>query len=86
VTTQHLEQVKQVIDGGEWRENMQSAQWAGHAVAQVLGLDADNKSDRGRIKSILRQWISNGALKIERRMDKTRQERPFIVVGRWGDQ
>lgn len=86
VTAQHLEQVKRVIDGGEWRENMQSSQWAGHAVAQVLGLDADNKTDRGRIKSILRQWISNGALKIERRMDKTRQERPFIVVGRWGDQ
>lgn len=86
VTAQHLERVKNVIDGGEWRENAQSAQWAGHAVAQVLGLDADNKADKGRIKSILRQWISNGALKVERRMDKTRQERPFIVVGRWGEQ
>ncbi|HWV12585.1 MAG TPA: AAA family ATPase [Sphingobium sp.] len=86
VTAQHLERVKNVIDGGGWRENAQSAQWAGHAVAQVLGLDADNKADKGRIKSILRQWISNGALKVERRMDKTRQERPFIVVGRWGEQ
>ncbi|MBA4092063.1 MAG: hypothetical protein C0494_15935 [Sphingobium sp.] len=85
VTAQHLEQVKRVIDGGEWRENMQSSQWVGYAVAQVLGLDADNKSDRGRIKSILRQWIVNGALKVERRMDKNRQERPFVIVGRWGE-
>jgi hypothetical protein len=82
VTPQHLEQFKAVIDGGEWRENMQSAKWAGHAVAQVLNLNVDNKADRARIKSMLRQWISNGALKVEYRMDKTRQERPFIVVAR----
>lgn len=85
VTTQHLEQAKALIDGGEWRESPQSPQWAGHAIAQVVGLNADNKADRGRIKSILRQWISNGALKIERREDKTRQVRPFIVVGRRSD-
>lgn len=85
VTPQHLEQVKRVIDGGEWRENMQSSQWAGRAVADVLGLDPDNKSDRSRIKSILRQWIGNGALKVERRKDGSRHDRPFVVVGRMGE-
>ena len=85
VTVEHLEQVKRVIDGGEWRENMQSGQWAGHAVAQVLGLNADNKTDQGWIKSILRQWITNGALKVERRKDGSRHDRPFIVVGRRDD-
>ena len=82
VTVQHLEQVKQVIDGAEWRENMQSSQWAGHAIAQVLGMDADNKADRGQIRSILREWISSGEFRVERRRDKGRQVRPFIVVGR----
>lgn len=82
VTAQHLEQVKQVIDHGEWRESPQSPQWAGHAVAKVLGLNADSKNDKARIKSILRQWINNGALEVDRREDRTRQVRPFIVVGR----
>ncbi|QHD65748.1 AAA family ATPase [Sphingobium yanoikuyae] len=82
VTAQHLEQVKRVIDSGEWRENAQASDWAGHAVAQVLGLNADDKAAKGRIKSILRQWIANGALKIERRKDGSRHDRPFVVVGR----
>lgn len=86
LTSEHLERVKRAIDAGEWRENAQAAQWAGHAVAQVLGLNAEDRSDMGRIKSILRQMIRNGALKVERRTDKTRQERPFIVVGRGGNQ
>jgi hypothetical protein len=86
VTPEHLESVKRAIDAGEWRENVQAAQWAGHAVAKVLGLDVEDKSDKRRIKSILCQMIRNGALKVERRADSTRQERPFIVVGLGGNQ
>ncbi|WP_010336979.1 AAA family ATPase [Sphingobium yanoikuyae] len=85
VTVEHLEQVKTLIDSGEWRESPQSPQWAGYAVAKVLGLNADSKSDKGRIKSLLRQWVSNGALKVDRREDKSRQVRPYIVVGRRAD-
>jgi hypothetical protein len=34
------------------------------------------------IKSLLKTWIKNGALKIERKVDpKRRDEREFVVVG-----
>ncbi|KKW89418.1 AAA family ATPase [Sphingobium chungbukense] len=82
VTVEHIAQVQRIIADGEWRENAQSNQWAGRAVAEALGLDADAKADKGRIKSILRQWIANGVLKVERRKDRNREERPFVVVGR----
>lgn len=82
VTPQHIAKVQGLIADGEWRESPQSGSWAGHAVADVLGLNADNRTDKARIKSILREWIANGVLKVERRKDRNHEMRPFVIVGR----
>ena len=73
ITEHHLHQVQLAIAEGEWREHASAADWAGRAVAEVLGLDAEDKGDRARITELLRTWIRNGALKVEERRDKNRQ-------------
>ena len=85
ITTRDLAAVQTAISEGEWRENAQAAQWAGNAIADTLGLNADNKADKGRIKSMLRTWISNGVLKVVERNDKKSEPRKWIEVGEWVD-
>lgn len=81
------DQVRKVQDriaAGEWAENEQAGNWAGHAVAEALELDLYGDGVRPRIKTLLRTWIKGGALKIERRRDmKKGRDKPFVVVGAW---
>lgn len=81
ITTRDLAGVQKAISEGERRENAQAAQWAGKAVATVLGLDAEKKADKSRIKSMLRTWISNGFLRVVEREDKNRDLRKWIETG-----
>lgn len=79
----HLLRVQQLIDEGEYRENAQSPEWAGHVVAQVLDLDVNDKADKSRIKQLLAGWLKTSALKTVDRQDKKREIRKWIVVGDW---
>lgn len=83
ISTRDLYAVQLAIDGGEWGESVQAKEWAGHAVADALGLNAEK--DKGRIKSLLRTWIANKALVVERRPTPKGRDKPFIVVGSWVD-
>jgi hypothetical protein len=48
------------------RENAQARDWAGHIIAEVLGLDLTKKSEKARVKTMLRKWIETGVLAVER--------------------
>lgn len=67
---------------GDWRQDSQAKDWAGKLVAEVLNLDLELKADQQRVKIILKTWLGNGVLKIERRRDEKGNDRPFIVVGK----
>lgn len=81
LTDDHLRQVQAVIAAGEWRENAQSTEWAGKAVAEVLGLDLDEPTEKARVKLLLKDWIKTGALKVEMRPDSKSNPRQFVAVG-----
>jgi hypothetical protein len=81
VTVDHLRSVQARVAAGEWRASDQTADWVGHAVADVLDLDADRKADKARIKRLLAEWIRNDRLRVEKRRDCNRELRPFVVVG-----
>ena len=84
LTGNHLYRVQLAISKGEWREDFRATAWVGRAVADVLGLDVSVKADAARIKQLLKTWIREGALQVvERRNDKTRQDKNFVEVGRW---
>lgn len=71
--------IQQRINVGEYRDNVQAKDWAGHVVADVLRLSVDR--DKGKIKVLLKAWIGSGALAIDRRTDSKGIVRPFVVVG-----
>lgn len=83
ITGSDLLRVQQRIAEGSWRENSQANDWAGKAIGEVLGFAVDNKSGKARASALLQAWIADGSLLVERRLDETRQKRPFIAVGRW---
>lgn len=85
VTAADLLAVQKAIDAGQWRENPQAKDWAGKAVAEVLGLDLDEKADKQKAKGLLATWIKTGALRTVTAPDSTRQDRVWIEVGKWAE-
>ncbi len=83
LTTGDLLRVQRAVKDGRWRLDAQSAEWVGRAVAGVLGLDLDAKADRARIASLLKTWITSGALRKADGLDDKRRPRVFVEVGTW---
>lgn len=81
VTVSDLRRVQTAIAAGHWRESPQAKDWAGHAVAKVLKLDATSKAHRAKIAGLLKTWISTGALVVVDGVDARREKRSFIEVG-----
>ncbi len=75
--------VQKRIAAGEWRESEKAADWAGQAVADVLGLDLNSPAARRDIRTMLKTWIANGALKEVNRRDEKRMMRKWIETGEW---
>ena len=81
VTPDHMRTVRDMARDGAYRADPQSPDWIGRAVAEVIGLDAQD--DKGRIKAILKAWVANGVLKVVKRKDAERKLRAFVEAGAW---
>lgn len=69
-------------DPMQCRADVQAKLWVGRIVAETLGLDADNKQDKERIKTMIRTWLDSGVLAREVAFDpEKRQDRPVIAPG-----
>jgi hypothetical protein len=85
ITADDLLRVQKAIAGGEWRQSQTAKGWAGSAVAEVLGIDLTDQAAKARVKSLLRTWIENKALKVVHRQDESRHDRPFVEVDQWAN-
>jgi hypothetical protein len=83
VTPAHMQQVRDLARGGEYRADPRSPEWIGQAVAEVLDLDADTEADSKRIKTILKEWYAKGVLKKVERQDDARHVRLWVEPGEW---
>ena len=64
------------------RRDVQAKDWAGHIVAEVLGLDLGKRADKARVVAMLRKWIETGVLKVERMTyGPKKKEAEFVFVG-----
>lgn len=61
------------IDMADYRENEQAKDWVGQVVAYVLGLDATDRAEKRRIKSMVTAWIEDGTFKIVEGRDPVRR-------------
>lgn len=82
LSVQHLYEVQQRLAEGVWADNVQASDWAGIAVAEVIGADLDNKADKARVKALLRSWKETGALKVHHRDTSKGRSKPFLIVGK----
>jgi hypothetical protein len=70
VTTAHMQTVRELARGGQYRADARSPEWIGNAIADVLNLDGEIDADHKRVKTILKAWYETGVLrKVERRGD-----------------
>jgi hypothetical protein len=73
------ETIKERLASGTWRENVQAKAWAGNVVAEVLGLDLADEGARDAVRQLLRQWISDGVVKVIDGKDDRRKPCKFVV-------
>lgn len=82
VTVSHLREVqRRAAQSGPWRESVQSPDWIGNLVGEVMGLDPTVPKDRTTIKTALKTWLASGMFKVKVLTDEQRKERKCIVVG-----
>ena len=82
VTEDKLRQIQAAVGNGEWREDIRSNDWVGHAIGSIVGKDPNDRAHKRQIAEMVRQWIKNGVLDIENRLDAKRMRRAFVVTGR----
>lgn len=86
ITVRHLYEVQKAVAAGKWRENVQTKDaWVGHCVANVLGIDVDQKHARKRISILLNTWISEGMFEVVEEEVGHRKTAKFVVVLRWAE-
>jgi hypothetical protein len=83
MTGRHLHSVQKAISEGEWRENIQSNEWVGIAIAGALMLDHNDEKDRKKIVRMVKVWLKEGALEVVEKEDRARRPRKFVVVKKW---
>lgn len=81
VSSYHLQQVQARVSQGQYRKDTQASAWVGHVVAEVLNLDP--KTDRPRIKDIVKTWVDTDMLRYVEGEDDNRRPRIFVEVGTW---
>lgn len=68
------------IKAGEWRENVQAANWVGKPVADTLGMDLADPVDKAKVKAMIAKWLKDGLLVRVTKPDEKRMPRTYIEV------
>jgi hypothetical protein len=72
-----------IISGGEYRTSAQAKDWIGVPLAERLKLNLDSKTDKAKVRRILKTWFKNNVLATEDRKDENRKTRQYVVLGTW---
>lgn len=69
------------ISLGEWRAHISADNWAGKAVAKVIGADISIPAEKRRAAVLLKDMLAKGQLGTAQRKDASRKWRNFVIVG-----
>lgn len=81
VTSWHLKQVQARVGDGRFRKDVRSTEWVGHVVADICSIDIEKNA--GRVKDIIKTWISEDVLRYVEGEDSQRKSKIFVEVGTW---
>lgn len=68
VTAEDAGRVRQLVaerEGDPPAENPRNKAWVGQIVAQVLGLDLEDKAQKARVIAMVKTWVTTGVLLVE---------------------
>jgi len=82
ITQQDVLRVQAAVAEREYRESVQSKDWVGYLIADVTGLDPSEAAEKQKIKSIVREWLEKGWLKVTKIRDEKGKDRPVVVAGK----
>jgi hypothetical protein len=90
VTVEHMNEVRRRVAVEDYRVNEQAKTeplWIGVLVADVVGLNADDKGDRATIKAALKRWFANGVLTVGKGLkdSKGRDRSGIVRPGKFND-
>lgn len=76
--------VQRAIHQKAFRESPQAANWVGHEIGRVLGLNSHADPDRRRIKHLIKTWVANRAFTIDVIHDvRAGREVKVVNAGEW---
>jgi hypothetical protein len=82
ITVESLIAVQREIKDRGYRESAQANDWVGYAIGRVLGIEADDKAGKSKIKAALKMWVRSGALVVEELGDgRTGRLLKYVNVG-----
>jgi RecA-family ATPase len=86
ITATDMELARTLARTGAYRSDRRSPEWFGYALAKQLNLTVSHDGntdpkDLASVQSILKKWLENKVLAIEKRKDDGRKERSFIIPG-----
>jgi hypothetical protein len=86
ITATDMELARTLARTGAYRSDRRSPEWFGYALAKQLNLTVSHDGhtdpkDLASIQSILKKWLENKVLDIEKRNDEKRRERSFVIPG-----
>lgn len=76
-----IAEIQEALNAGDYRENAQSAAWAGNVVAQILDRDLSDPGTRKAIGKMIKIWVKDGSLRVVHRPDNKSMPRPCLVGG-----
>lgn len=80
------QKIQAEIRSGEWRTHHTAKDWAGYAVAKIIGVDTSVSAGRTQTIALLKDMIAKRQLRSEQRLDASRHMREFIAVGEQGGE
>lgn len=85
LTPELVRDVQKALAGQNKRSNVQASDWAGYAIAEVFGFDADDKAHKAKIKKWIAHWLKIGVLIETKITDEKGKSRPVLDRGEWQD-
>ena len=84
LTDEQKDNLKTLLDNGSYKEGRNAKNWAGYAVAYVLGLDKEDDGAKRESAAILGALMKEGeVIKSEERDPVRRDSATFIRSNRW---
>ncbi|MCC7393285.1 MAG: AAA family ATPase [Sphingomonadaceae bacterium] len=69
------------IASGEWRTHPTAKDWAGYAVAKIIGADISVPAGKKQVAALLKDMNAKDQLRSVQRLDASRHMRDFTIVG-----